>query len=246
MTVGEVAKLAGISIRTLRYYDEIGLLKPSAITDAGYRVYDDADLETLQQILFFRELDFSLEDIRNIMRNPEYSKEEALRKQRELLLKKRDRINRLVALVDKTLEGDQDMSFEQFDTLEIEKLRREYAQEAKERWGGSAAYAEYEKKSAQRSNDHQELMTGEAAEILHEFGQNRLLAPDSPQAQALVQKWQGYITANYYTCTKEILSCLGQMYVADERFTRNIDQHGAGTAAFMSAAIEAYCHDTKE
>ena len=84
------------------------------------------------------------------------------------------------------------------------------------------------------------MMDGEGARILSEFGQNRSLAPDSEQAQALVKKWQAYITSNYYTCTKEILSCLGQMYVGDERFTHHIDGYGAGTAAFMAAAIEIY------
>lgn len=240
MKISDVARLTGITVRTLHYYDEIGLLKPSEVTQAGYRVYNDTDLEVLQQILFFRELDFSLEDIRKIMQNPAYEKESALRKQKELLLQKRSRLDSLIALVDKTLKGEQDMSFRQFDTAKIEETKKKYAEEAKQRWGDTSAYAEYEKKSRSYSDAQQNMLDGEGAGILSEFGQNRSLAPDSAQAQALVKKWQAYITSHYYTCTKEILSCLGQMYVGDERFTQHIDGYGAGTAAFMAAAIEIY------
>lgn len=240
MRISDVAKLTGVTVRTLHYYDEIGLLKPGEVTDAGYRVYNDKDLEVLQQILFFRELDFPLEDIRRIMQNPAYEKESALRKQRELLLQKRSRIERLIALVDKTLKGERDMSFRQFDTTEIEETKKKYAAEAKRRWGATAAYAEYEKKTACASDAQQRMLDGEGAMILSEFGRNRSLAPDSAQAQALVKRWQDYITSGYYTCTKEILSCLGQMYVGDARFTQYIDQYGEGTAAFMAAAIEVY------
>ena len=240
MKISDVARLTGITVRTLHYYDEIGLLKPSEVTQAGYRVYNDTDLEVLQQILFFRELDFSLEDIRKIMQNPAYEKESALRKQKELLLQKRSRLDSLIALVDKTLKGEQDMSFRQFDTAKIEEMKKKYAEEAKQRWGDTSAYAEYEKKSRSYSDAQQNMLDGEGAGILSEFGQNRSLAPDSAQAQALVKKWQAYITSNYYTCTTEILSCLGQMYVGDARFTQHIDQYGAGTAAFMAAAIEIY------
>ena len=240
MKISDVARLTGITVRTLHYYDEIGLLKPSEVTQAGYRVYNNTDLEVLQQILFFRELDFSLEDIRKIMQNPAYEKESALRKQKELLLQKRSRLDSLIALVDKTLKGEQDMSFRQFDTAKIEETKKKYAEEAKQRWGDTSAYAEYEKKSRSYNDAQQNMLDGEGAGILSEFGQNRSLAPDSTQAQALVKKWQAYITSNYYTCTKEILSCLGQMYVGDARFTQHIDQYGAGTAAFMAAAIEIY------
>ena len=132
------------------------------------------------------------------------------------------------------------MSFQQFDMTKIEEARKQYAAEAKQRWGDTAAYAEYEKKADRYSDAQQNMLDGEGARILSEFGRNRLLAPDSAEAQALVKKWQAYITSNYYTCTKEILSCLGQMYVGDERFMQHIDQYGAGTAAFMAAAIEIY------
>ena len=155
-------------------------------------------------------------------------------------MQKRSRLDGLIALVDKTLKGEHDMSFRQFDTTQIEETRKKYAEEAKQRWGATAAYAEYEKKASHRSDAQQKMLEGEGALILSEFGRNRFLAPDSAEAQALVKRWQEYITAHYYTCTKEILSCLGQMYIVDERFTQNIDEYGAGTAAFMAEAIAVY------
>ena len=140
MKISDVAKLTGVTVRTLHYYDEIGLLNPSEVTQAGYRVYNDTDLEVLQQILFFRELDFSLEDIRKIMQNPAYEKESALQKQKELLMQKRSRLDSLISLVDKTLKGEQDMSFRQFDTTEMEEAKKKYAEEAKQRWGSTVVF----------------------------------------------------------------------------------------------------------
>lgn len=144
--ISEVAKLTGITVRTLHYYDEIGLLKPSNVTEAGYRVYSDIELDTLQQILFFRELGFSLKDIKEIMLSPHYDREKALEKQRQLLLQKRNQMDKLISLVESTLKGEHDMSFRQFDTSEIEANKKEYITEAKQRWGESVAYAEYKKK----------------------------------------------------------------------------------------------------
>ena len=129
------------------------------------------------------------------------------------------------------------MSFKRFDTTKIE---RQYAAKVRQRWGNTAAYAEYKRKSAGYNTVQQKMLDGEGAAVLNEFGKNRSLPPDSPQAQELVKKWQAYITDNCYNCTKELLFCLGQMYVDDERFTQHIDQYGAGTAAFMAAAIEIY------
>lgn len=243
MRVSEVAKLTGVTVRTLHYYDEIGLLKPSQVTESGYRLYSDGDLELLQQILFFRELDFSLGDIRKIMGNPAYDRETALRNHRQLLLQKRRHLDGLITLVENTLKGEYDMSFKQFDGSEMEETKKKYAAEAKERWGNTDAYAEYEEKTRDYDDPQWKLLKGEGAEILAEFGRNRHLEPGSPEAQALVKKWQDYITANYYTCTKPILSCLGEMYIGDDRFTENLDRNGEGTALFMATAIEIYCRN---
>lgn len=241
MKIGEVAKLSGVTVRTLHYYDEIELLKPSETTEAGYRMYSSEDLERLQQILFFRELDFPLNEIKEIMLNPNYDKNEALNKHKEFLIEKRKRIDGLITLIDKTIKGDNNMSFKEFDNSKIEENKRKYAEEVKNRWGNTDAYKEYEKKtSSYDGNSWNEINEG-MVEILKEFADNREEDPNSDIIQSLVEKWQSYITSNFYNCTKEILSCLGLMYIGDERFKENIDKYGEGTAEFMAKAIEIYC-----
>ena len=239
LKIQEAAKLAGVSIRTLRYYDEIGLLPPGRVTQAGYRLYDDAAMARLQEVLFFRELGFALEDIRTIMTDPGYDREEALRRHRAMLKKKREQIDSLIDLVDRTIRGERDLSFTQFDTKEMDKMKSEYAKEARERWGHTAAYAESEKKTkgydGQKWSSVQEGMEALMAEFAAIRGEN----PAGEAAQALVMRWQAYITENFYACTDEILKGLGQMYVCDERFKANIDKHGEGTAQFMADAIAA-------
>ena len=133
------------------------------------------------------------------------------------------------------------MSFKQFYMSEIEANKKKYAAEVKERWGDTTAYAESEEKTSSYDDAQWRILSDEGESILQEFGKKRDTKPDSEEAQDLVKKWQAYLTANFYTCTKEILSCLGRMYIGDERFTKNIDQNGEGTAAFMAAAIEIYC-----
>lgn len=241
LKINQVATLTGVTVRTLHYYDEIGLLKPSEITKSGYRLYDNTALETLQQILFFKELDFSLNDIKEIMTNPHYDRDEALNKHKTLLVQKRNRLNSLIDLLNHTLKGENNMSFKQFDMTEIERAKKEYAAEVKERWGNTSAYAESETKTHNYDDAQWKILNGEGAAILREFGEYRKIAPDSDTAQELVEKWQHYITANFYNCTKEILSCLGLMYVGDERFTKNIDKNREGTAQFMANAIAIYC-----
>lgn len=241
MKISEVAKLSGITVRTLHYYDEIGLLKPNKITEAGYRVYSNEDLETLQQILFFRELDFQLNEIKEIMMNPNYDKNKALNKHKELLIEKRERIDGLINLIDKTIKGDNNMSFKEFDNSKIEENKNKYAEEVKNRWGNTDAYKEYEKKTKSYDKNAWNTINEDMAKILKEFADNRNEDPNSDIAQELVEKWRMYITSNFYNCTKEILSGLGLMYTSDERFKNNIDQYGEGTAEFMAKAIELYC-----
>ena len=233
--------MSGVTVRTLHYYDEIGLLKPSETTEAGYRMYSIEDLERLQQILFFRELDFPLNEIKKIMINPNYDKIEALNKHKELLIEKRKRIDGLITLIDKTIKGDNNMSFKEFDNSKIEENKRKYAEEVKKRWGNTDAYKEYEKKTGSYDKNSWNTINEEMAEILKEFADNRDKDVNSDIVQSLVEKWRGYITLNFYNCTKEILSCLGLMYTGDERFKENIDKYGEGTAEFMAKAIEIYC-----
>lgn len=241
LKINEVAKLTGVTVRTLHYYDEIDLLKPSKVTEAGYRLYDEKALDMLQQILFFRELNFPLNEIKDIVTSSEFDKVGALKKHKELLIKKRKRIDSLIKLVDKTIEGDGNMSFKEFDMTEIENAKQKYAKEVKERWGGSDAYIESEKKTKNYDKEQWQQINEESGKLLKKFTINMDKAPDSKEVQVIVKAWQDFITKNFYKCTNEILSGLGLMYSADERFKKNIDKNGEGTAEFMSKAIEIYC-----
>jgi len=210
-------------------------------TDAGYRIYDDDALNTLQQILFFRELGFPLLETKEIMHNPCYDRTKALEMQKDLLLRKRKRLDGVLALIERILKGDTEMSFKEFDRTEIAQSMADYSAEARERWGSTDAYAECETKTAGYDAGQWELVSGEGADILKGFAERRGLPPDSSAVQTLVTRWQNYITARFYTCTDEILLALGETYTEDERFAGNIDQHGEGTACFMSEAIRAFC-----
>ncbi|WP_321002067.1 MerR family transcriptional regulator [Eisenbergiella porci] len=128
MTVKQVANLTGVSVRTLQFYDEIGLLKPAGLTEAGYRLYDENTLETLQQILFFKELDFTLKEVKTIMENPQFDKMNAFIKQRELIQLKRDRLNALIELLDKLIKGEKCMEFKKFDMTDYFNALNEYRQ----------------------------------------------------------------------------------------------------------------------
>jgi DNA-binding transcriptional MerR regulator len=241
LKINDVAKLTGVTVRTLHYYDEIGLLKPEEVNQSGYRIYTEKSLERLQQILFFRELDFPLEEIKGLMEDPLYDEKLAMRSHMELLIKKRERLDRIIGLLNNKIEGDEKMSFKEFDSTEIQAVKEKYAQEVKERWGSTDAYKESHEKTKGYDENQWKDVLGKGGSILQEFADCRECSPDSQEAQKLVGKWQDYITDNFYTCTREILSCLGMMYIGDERFTENIDRHGKGTAEFMAKAIEIYC-----
>lgn len=237
MLIKDFAKACGVSVRTLHYYDEIGLLKPSFVDEwTGYRYYDENSLLRMQEIMFYRELDFSLKNISQIISSPYYDKEKALSQQKKLLVLKKERLEKLIFSIDDAMKGKVVMNA--FDNSEFEK----YKDEAKEKWGNTTAYAEYSEKSKNYGKDKFSAISGEMAEIFIKF--NRAMKnsdADSDEAQILVKELQDYITNNFYTCTKEILSGLGQMYVYDERFKNNIDKAGEGTAEFVSEAIKIYC-----
>ena len=238
-TVHEVSSLSGVSIRTLQYYDKIGLLRPTRYTDAGYRLYDDAALETLQQILLFRELEFPLKEIKQIISSPNFDRSKALAQQIELLQLKKEHIENLIDLaVGIKAMGVRELTFDAFDTRKID----EYAREAKASWGTTAAYKEFEEKSKGRTQEQNRDIGQGMMEIFAEFGQIKDTDPASEKAQKLVKKLQGYITEHFYTCTDEILSGLGKMYAGGGDFTTNIDSYGGeGTAEFAHRAIEVHC-----
>lgn len=241
MSVGKVSKLTGVSVRTLHYYNEIGLLCPSETSDAGYRFYDDADVELLQQIMFYRELEFTLEEIGQIISSSNYDKTQALQNQKHLLELKQKRLNNLINLIDKTLKGESTMSFKEFDMSQMEKAKKEFAAEVKEKWGNTQAYAESEKKTKNYGSKEWSKINEESSKIFSWFSQNTDKNPSEPEVLEMVKSWQDYITKSFYTCTNEILFSLADMYVCDERFKNNIDQFGEGTAQFMHDAIKEYC-----
>ncbi len=239
MRIKEFAALTGVSVRTLHYYDEIGLLGPSE-TDkfTGYRFYDEASLLRMQEILFYRELDFPLKSISEIISSPDYNKNKALDEQKKLLILKKERLERLISAIDDAKKGANIMN--SFDNSAYES----YKSEIKERWGTTDAYEEYTEKSKRYTkNDFDSLSDGMNL-IFSEFAEimKSCISPESKEAQTLVKKLQEYITDNFYTCTKEILAGLGQMYVLDERFRNNIDKSADGTAEFVSSAIKYYCN----
>ena len=238
MQIKEFANFTGVSVRTLHYYDKIGLLKPADVDEhSGYRFYDRQSLLRMQEILFYRELDFPLKSIMKILSSPDYDKEKALQEQKTLLILKKERLERLISAIDGATKGECVMKA--FDSSEFQR----YKAEAQQRWGNTAPYQEYEEKM---QGIPEEELSGPAErinEILAEFAvcMEHGAAPDSAEAQNLVKELQEHITENYYTCTREILFGLGQMYMADERFRNNIDKAAPGTAAFISKAIEIYC-----
>ena len=243
MHIKDFATLTGVSVRTLHYYDEIGLLKPSSVDEQnGYRFYDERCLERMQEILFYRELDFPLKDIQAIISSPDYDKQIALKEQKHLLTLKKNRLERLITALDGAMKGE-NFTMNIFDNSEFEAQREQYAKEAKEKWGSTAAYKESAEKTCGYSKEKWNEVNEGMNSLMAEFSacRNSGFAPDCTEVQALVKKWQDYISANFYTCTNEILAGLGKMYTADERFKSNIDSHGNGTADYMSEAIIAYC-----
>ena len=238
MQIKEFAKFTGVSVRTLHYYDEIGLLEPAYVDEyTGYRYYDEKSILRMQEILFYRELDFSLKSIGEILSSPNYDKDKALKEQKKLLMLKKERLEKLILAIDDAVKGESVMKA--FDNSEFEK----YKTEAKERWGKTDAYKEHAEKTKNYSKDKWNHLVDEMNDIFAEFAvcMKNGNESDCDEAQKLVKALQKHITDNYYHCTDGILAGLGQMYVADERFKKNIDKHGDGTAAFASEAIGIYC-----
>lgn len=238
MTVNEVSKLTGVSIRALQYYDKIGLLKPTEYTESGYRLYDDTALEMLQQILLFRELEFPLKEIKEILSDPNFDRNKALEQQITLLIMKKEHLENLISFARGIqFEGVKTMDFSVFDTQKID----EYAKQAKEQWGKTAEYKEFEQKAAGRSKEEERTVMEEFMQIFADFGKMKDAAPESADVQNHVKKLQDYITEHFYKCSNDILSSLGQMYAGGGEFTNNIDRVGGeGTAKFTAEAIRIY------
>ena len=242
-TVHEVSQLTGVSIRTLQYYDKIGLLHPAEYTEAGYRLYDDAALETLQQILLFRELEFPLKEIRRIIESPDFDREKAIDQQIELLRLKKEHLENLMNLAREMKQGGTSgMDFKAFDKTKLE----EYARRAKAEWGSTPEYREFEQKAEGRTDEQAGDLNRQMMNIFAEFGSERGTDPACEKVQGLVKKLQDFISENFYTCSDQILSGLGQAYAAGGEMTENIDRAGGkGTGAFACEAIRLYCSARK-
>ena len=238
-TVKEVSRITGVSVRTLHHYDAIGLLKPTRVTESGYRLYDDSALGRLQTILLFRELQFPLKEIKAMLSSPDFDPMAALEDQIRLLQLRREHLDRLIdhaLAIQKT--GVMNMNFKAYDTQKLDA----YAAQAKQRWGHTDAWKESQEKSRGKSR---EVLSAEAdglMDIFRRLGAYRTVDPAAAEVQALVAELQSYISSHYYSCTKQILFGLGQMYAAGDEMNENIDRAGGpGTGEFARRAIEAYC-----
>ncbi|GKV54987.1 MerR family transcriptional regulator [Sporosarcina sp. NCCP-2222] len=236
MKVKEVAELSGVSVRTLHHYDDIGLLVPEDMTDAGYRLYSDDNVATLQQILFFRELGFPLKKIKELLDRPSFDRLEAFELQREMLVAKRGQLDAMIATIDKTLRAEKG----EIKMTNEEKFRgfdfktNPYEQEARDRWGDDAVNQANER-IAGAEDELQDRMN----RIYTKLAELRTVDPASQEAQEAIGEWFHFLNRmGHYS--PEAFAGLGEMYVADERFTKNIDRFGTGLAIFMRDAMKVY------
>ena len=243
MRTKELADIAGISVRTLHYYDTIGLLSPEIDRENGYRNYSDQDVSTLQQILFFRQLNFKLTQIKDILNSPKYHQTEALLEQKDIILKEQTRLNNILKLIDKTIQAERGeitmTNEEKFSGVDFS--HNPYEQEAREKWG--------DEKVEQANQNLKKMGTKEAErefdEIYTQLADLRHLDPEADAAQQEIGKWYDFLN-KVGEYTPEMFKNLGEMYTADERFTKNIDKYGDGLAEFMKEAMTVYYEQHKK
>ena len=241
-TIKEIADLAGVTTRTLRYYDEIGLLSPADTGENGYRYYDQDSLLRLQQILFFRELDVPLKDIQLIMFRPDFNLLQALENHRLSLEHKVSRLDRLIATIDQTIstiKGGKMMSaedyFEGFD-------ESQYEDETRQRWGNTPQYAESQMKWASYSKEQKEAIKTESGRMTTRMvSQDPDALPTDPDVQAAIGEYHAYINKYFYTCEVGFLRGLADMWVEDPRFAVNYERIRPGGAEFVREAVHIYC-----
>jgi DNA-binding transcriptional MerR regulator len=246
--IGTVAELANVTVRTLHHYDEIGLLHPSGRTTTGYRRYNDQDLERLQQILFYRELGFSLEQIATILDDPDADAEAHLRRQHGLLIERSEQLQHMIAAVEFALEAHKmgisltpEERFEVFGDFDPDQ----YAGEARERWGATDAYQQSQQRIAKYSKDDWQRQQAESATFLDDLAaaMSAGVPADSPAAMDLAEQHRTQISRWFYDCTYEIQTGLAEMYLADERFTAYYERHTSGLAQYLHDAILANAID---
>lgn len=245
--VKEVAQIAGVSVRTLHHYDEIGLLAPRGRTDAGYRLYDDDDLLRLQQILIGRELGLPLEQIRRSFDDPKFDRKRALLEQREQLRQRAQQTDAMLRAVDAALAllsapSDQ----KETDAMDLKQIfdgfePKQYETEAEQRWGDTDAYKESMKRTKRYTKEDWQRCAVEQSGVYSDAFQLKQAgkAPDSPEAMDVAERHRLAIDRWFYPCSYTMHAGLADMYEQDSRFAENIDKHGAGLTPFLSAAIRA-------
>jgi len=243
-SIKEVSELSGVSRRTLQYYDRIGLLKPTSVTQAGYRLYDDEAIETLQQILLYRELQFPLKDIRRIMQSSDFDRNRALEEQIELLTMKKEHLDNLILFARGLYGiGVKRMDFSAFDTRRLD----EYIEQAKKNWDKTKEYQEFEQKQKGRSKEDDQRLEEAMMQLFVQFGEMKQLEPGCETVQKQVQKLRDFITEHFYACSPKVLLGLAHMYAGGGSMNENIDAVGGeGTGVFCLKAIEAYAKNHKE
>ncbi len=239
LTVKQAAAISGVSVRTLHHYHKLGLLNPARVTESGYRLYSEKELSRLQQILLYKELDFSLEEIGALLNCGEEALHDALEKQALLLELKRQRLGRLIALTERLLKGEDIMDFKAFDTTELDEKKEQYAQEVKTRWGDTVEYAEYLHRTGCYGKEEWDKVYAGMGDIFTRFAACMGDGPASPKAQAMVREWREFISKNFYPCSDSILQNLAQMYEADPRFQATFEKTAPGLGRFIASAIKA-------
>ncbi len=243
-TVGELARLAGITVRTLHHYDRIGLVRPSERTSAGYRSYDGRDLDRLQQVLVYRELGFPLEEVATLLDDPAADPLAHLRRQHRLLRERLERTQAAVAAVEKEMEARQmgiqltpEERFEVFGDADPVQ----YDAEAEERWGETEAWAESRRRVSSYGKDDWLRIKDEAADVERRFAEALRdgVPADSAPALDLAEEHRQHISRWFYDCPPEMHAGLGRMYVEDERFTAHYEQLAPGLARYVSTAVQA-------
>jgi DNA-binding transcriptional MerR regulator len=244
LTVSQVARLAGVSVRALHHYDEIGLLKPSGRSEAGYRLYEQPDLQRLQQVLFFKELGFGLEEITRLVQDPAFDLRAALMMQRQLLSDRATRVHALIRAVDAALESletgttmTKEEMFEVFGDFDPSK----HEDEARERWGDTDAFKESARRTARYTKKDWEQIKAEGDQLQRDLAAQLEAgrAPTDPAVMELAERHRGYIARWFYPCSHELHRGLGELYVNDPRFTANIDRVRPGLAEFTREAFRA-------
>src|SRR3954447_21672572 len=240
-TVKEVAELSGVTVRTLHHYDEIGLLRPSERSEAGYRLYSRADLERLQEILGWRELGFPLSEIRALVDDPHYDRASALRRQRELVEQERERLASLRAALDAAISAEESGKEQDVKTMFEGFDPQEFHEEAEERWGGTPQWEESQRRTRGYGEAEWRSIHAEGDAIAAEFAalMESGADPQGAEATALALRHREYISKWFYECTPTIHHGLGDLYVNDPRFTKKWDEHGAGLALYVRDAIQA-------